>query len=87
MERREENQSAHDTLESAPIWNEKNAALALLGLVFRKLRGNLVEIDRDLILELGSLYLCLVSQLEIRKLQKILAEEKLPRYCFFHSII
>ena len=48
----------------------------MLGLVFRKLRDNLVEIDRDFILELGSLYLCLVTQLEIRKLQKMLAEEK-----------
>ena len=47
-----------------------------LGLVFRKLRDNLVEIDRNFILELGSLYLCLATQLEIRKLQKILAEEK-----------
>ena len=43
----------------------------------------LVELDRDFILELGSLYLCLVTQLEIRKLQKMLAEEKQPRYCFF----
>ena len=48
----------------------------ILGLVFRKLRDNLVEIDRDFILELGSLYLCLATQLEIRKLQKMLAEEK-----------
>ena len=48
----------------------------MLGLVFRKLRDNLVELDRDFILELGSLYLCLVTQLEIRKLQKTLAEEK-----------
>ena len=48
----------------------------ILGLVFRKFRDNLVEIDRDFILELGSLYLCLVTQLEIRKLQKMLAEEK-----------
>ena len=48
----------------------------MLGLVFRKLRDNLVKIDRDFILELGSLYLCLVTQLEIRKLQKMLAEEK-----------
>ena len=48
----------------------------MLGLVFRKLRDNLVEIDRDFILELGSLYLCLATQLEIRKLQKMLAEEK-----------
>ena len=47
-----------------------------LGLVSRKLRDNLVEIDRNSILELGSLYLCLVTQLEIRKLQKMLAEEK-----------
>ena len=48
----------------------------MLGLVFRKLRDNLVEIDRDFILELGSLYLCLATQLRIRKLQKMLAEEK-----------
>ena len=48
----------------------------MLGLVFRKLRDNLVKIDRDFILELGSLYLCLATQLEIRKLQKVLAEEK-----------
>ena len=48
----------------------------MLGLVFRKLKDNLVEIDRDFILELSSLYLCLVTQLEIRKLQKMLAEEK-----------
>ena len=48
----------------------------MLGLVFRKLGDNLVELDRDFILELGSLYLCLVTQLEIRKLQKTLAEEK-----------
>ena len=48
----------------------------MLGLVFRKLRDNLVELDRNFILELGSLYLCLVTQLEIRKLQKMLAEEK-----------
>ena len=48
----------------------------MLGLVFRKLRDNLVEIDRNFILELGSLYLCLATQLEIRKLQKMLAEEK-----------
>ena len=40
----------------------------MLGLVFRKLRDNLVEIDRDFILELGSLYLCLATQLRIRKL-------------------
>ena len=31
-----------------------------LGLVFRKLRDNLVEIDRNFILELGSLYLSLI---------------------------
>ena len=42
----------------------------LLELVFRKLRKNFVEIDRDFILELGSLYLCLVTQLEVKKLQK-----------------
>ena len=33
----------------------------LLELVFRKLRKNFVEIDRDFILELGSLYLFLVT--------------------------
>ena len=37
------------------------------------------EIDRDFILELGSLYLDLVTQLEVRKLQIMLAEEKQPR--------
>ena len=47
----------------------------LLELVFRKLRRNFVEIDRDFILELGSLYLCLVTQLEVEKLQKRLSEE------------
>ena len=47
----------------------------LLELVFRKLRKSLVEIDRDFILELGSLYLCLVTQLEVKKLQKRLSEE------------
>ena len=48
----------------------------MLGLVFRKLGNDLVELDRDFILELGSFYLCLATQLEIRKLQKMLAEEK-----------
>ena len=47
----------------------------LLELVFRKLRKNFVEIDRDFILELGSLYLFLVTELEVRKLQKRLSEE------------
>ena len=47
----------------------------LLELVFRKLRKNFVEIDRDFILELGSLYLFLVTQLEVKKLQKRLSEE------------
>ena len=74
--------------EMSAIWNVAQKKVAghkpfdnplfmdMLGLVFRKLRDNLVEIDRDFILELGSLYLCLVTQLEIRKLQKMLAEEK-----------
>ena len=47
----------------------------LLELVFRKLRKNFVEIDRDFILELGSLYLFLVTQLDVKKLQKRLSEE------------
>ena len=44
----------------------------MLGLVFRKLRDNLVEIDRNFILELGSLYLCFVMQLEVKKLGRYL---------------
>lgn len=48
----------------------------LLELVFRKLRKSLVEIDRDFILELGSLYLILVTQLEVRRFQKRLSEEQ-----------
>lgn len=59
----------------------------MLGLVFRKLRDNLVEIDRDFILELGSFYLCLVTQLEIRKLQKMLAKKSNHDAAIFHSII
>ena len=47
----------------------------LLELVFRKIRKNFVEIDRDFILELGSLYLFLVTQLDVKKLQKRLSEE------------
>ena len=47
----------------------------LLELVFRKLRKDFVEIDRDFILEIGSIYLCLVTQLEVKKLQKRLSEE------------
>lgn len=47
----------------------------LLELVVRKLKRNFVEIDRDFILELGSLYLFLVTQLDVKKLQKRLSEE------------
>ena len=47
----------------------------LLELVFRKLRKNFAEIDRDFILELGSLYLFLITELEVKKLQKRLSEE------------
>ena len=47
----------------------------LLELVFRKLRKNFVEIDRDFILELGSLYLFLVTELDVKKLQKRLSEK------------
>ena len=47
----------------------------LLELVVRKIKKNFVEIDRDFILELGSLYLFLVTQLDVRKLQKRLSEE------------
>ena len=47
----------------------------LLEIVVRKLKKNFVEIDRDFILELGSLYLFLVTQLDVRKLQKRLSEE------------
>ena len=47
----------------------------LLELVVRKLKRSFVEIDRDFILELGSLYLCLVTQLEVKKLQRRLSEE------------
>lgn len=47
----------------------------LLELVFRKLRKSFVEIDRDFILEFGSLYLFLVTQLDVKKLQKRLSEE------------
>ena len=47
----------------------------LLELVVRKLKKNFVEIDRDFILELGSRYLFLVTELEVKKLQKRLLEE------------
>ena len=47
----------------------------LLELVVRKLRKNFVEIDRDFILELGSLYLFLVTELDVKKLQKRLSEK------------
>ena len=47
----------------------------LLELVIRKLKRNFVEIDRDFILEFGSLYLFLVTQLDVKKLQKRLSEE------------
>ena len=47
----------------------------LLELVVRKLKKNFVEIDRDFILELGSRYLFLVTELEVKKLQKRLSEE------------
>ena len=47
----------------------------LLELVVRKLKRNFVEIDRDFILEFGSLYLFLVTQLDVKKLQKRLSEE------------
>ena len=47
----------------------------LLELVVRKLKKNFVEIDRDFILELGSLYLFPVTQSDVRKLQKRLSEE------------
>ena len=53
-----------------------SATSSTMKTISAKLRDNLVEIDRNFILELGSLYLCLVTQLEIRKLQKMLAEEK-----------
>lgn len=47
----------------------------LFELVVRKIKKNFVEIDRDFILELGSLYLFLVAQLEVKKLQKRLSGE------------
>ena len=47
----------------------------LLELVVRKLKKNFVEIDRDFILEFGSLYLFLVTQLDVKMLQKRLSEE------------
>lgn len=47
----------------------------MLELVVRKLKKNFVEIDRDFILELGSRYLFLVTELEVKKLQKRLSEE------------
>ena len=47
----------------------------MLELVVRKLKRNFVEIDREFILEFGSLYLFLVTQLEVKMLQKRLSEE------------
>ena len=47
----------------------------MLELVVRKLKKNFVEIDRDFILEFGSLYLFLVTELDVKKLQKRLSEE------------
>ena len=73
--------------EPAPTWGdtkkrfEKYAPfdeplfIDLLELVVRKLKKNFVEIDRDFILELGSLYLFLVTQSDVKKLQKVLSEE------------
>ena len=66
--------------EPAPTWGdtkkrfEKYAPfdeplfIDLLELVVRKLKKNFVEIDRDFILELGSLYLFLVTQSDVKKL-------------------
>lgn len=74
--------------EMSATWNTAQKKLAkykpfdnplfmdLLELVFRKLRKSLVEIDRDFILELGSLYLILVTQLEVQRFQKRLSEEQ-----------
>ena len=46
--------------------------MELLELVYRNLRNNFVEIDREFILQLGSLYLCFVMQLEVKKLGRYL---------------
>ena len=46
--------------------------MELLELVYRNLRINFVEIDREFILQLGSLYLCFVMQLEVKKLGRYL---------------
>ena len=46
--------------------------MELLELVYRTLRNNFVEIDREFILQLGSLYLCFVMQLEVKKLGRYL---------------
>lgn len=73
--------------EPAATWNATKRKVAkyepfddplfmdLLVLVVRKLKKNFVEIDRDFILELGSRYLFLVTELEVKKLQKRLSEE------------
>lgn len=73
--------------EPAATWNATKRKVAkyepfddplfmdLLELVVRKLKKNFVEIDRDFILELGSRYLFLVTELEVKKLQKRLSEE------------
>ena len=73
--------------EPAATWNATKRKVAkyepfddplfmdLFELVVRKLKKNFVEIDRDFILELGSRYLFLVIELEVKKLQKRLLEE------------
>ena len=73
--------------EPATTWNATKRKVAkykpfddplfmdLFELVVRKLKKNFVEIDRDFILELGSRYLFLVTELEVKKLQKRLLEE------------
>ena len=73
--------------EPSPTWGETKKRfekyapfdeplfIDLLELVVRKLKKNFVEIDRDFILELGSLYLFLVTQSDVKKLQKVLSEE------------
>lgn len=73
--------------EPAATWNATKRKVAkykpfddplfmdLFELVVRKLKKNFVEIDRDFILELGSRYLFLVTELEVKKLQKRLLEE------------
>lgn len=74
--------------EMSATWNAVQKKLAkykpfdnplfmdLLELVFRKLRKSLVKIDRDFILELGSLYLILVTEIEVKRFQKRLSEEQ-----------